>query len=244
MGGKLSMAGKKVVLVTGGNRGVGFGICKKLAECEDIVVGLCARQISTAKEAVDQIQGKNELVPFEMDVCSESSVYNAVQSLQHYLNQSGNHLYCVINNAGVGYDFPWLKNHFSSDSARKTLDCNFFGVLSVCKATIGLLPPGGRIVHVSSGAGPGNMKNMNELNRNQLLDIENRNMNDLIEYANQFIERYEVLAKNQSEKALPHLDQDSGWWMQSYGFSKALLNCLTRIQARDNPELIVVVVLQ
>ena len=76
----------------------------------------------------------------QLDVCSEASIQEAVSKIQSKHGQ----LFGLINNAG-----GWLS------TPRATKDLNTMAVINVCEAFLPLLEKyGGRIVQVSSAAGP------------------------------------------------------------------------------------------
>ncbi|CAE7711481.1 Cbr3 [Symbiodinium sp. CCMP2592] len=54
-------------------------------------------------------------------------------------------------------------------------------------------------------------------------------------FCQKFVAAYEASAQEQAEKPLPHLH--SGFWLQSYGFSKACLNRYCQIMASKHPSL-------
>ena len=230
----------KAVLVTGANRGVGYGICQKIvSNYSSFLVVVCARKKESAEKAILELKKTSKeanLFPLEIDVTHEESVSTAAKTLKKHLTENNSSLHAIINNAGVGFDFPWSEKPFQPEIASNTLQCNFYGVLRVCSDFFPLLDKGGRVVHISSGAGPSNMKKMSPENRNKLLDA-NVTQAILEGCAEEFILSYEEQAESDAN-SLPCLDK-YGWWLHAYGFSKALLNSLTTIQAKDHEEFII-----
>ena len=72
---------------------------------------------------------------------------NSIDALAEQLAAEGRTIDALINNAGVSLD------GFNAEVARQTLAVNFFGVMHVTDALIGLVPESGNIVMVSSGLG-------------------------------------------------------------------------------------------
>jgi NAD(P)-dependent dehydrogenase (short-subunit alcohol dehydrogenase family) len=68
------MTNKRVALVTGGNRGIGYEICRQLA-LTGVEVVLGARDLAKAENAAGQLVKEGlSVVPRELDVRSEVSV--------------------------------------------------------------------------------------------------------------------------------------------------------------------------
>ena len=143
----------KKILVTGGNAGIGFALCKQLAVENGCHVFLGSRSPERGKEAVSKIQsalkenqGSVELVT--IDVGSDASVAEAAERLKATLG--GEHLYAIVNNAGIGPN---------GNDPGEIMNVNFYGPKRVIDAFGSCLKPdGGRIVNVGSGAGPSYVK--------------------------------------------------------------------------------------
>ena len=71
----------KVALITGANKGLGFGIARKLGK-QDIIVLIAARNEEKGKEAVDKLQSEDIDADFiKLDVSDRASIksaYNAI----------------------------------------------------------------------------------------------------------------------------------------------------------------------
>ena len=141
---------KKVILITGGNRGIGKAICKGLLQQHpNVHVLLGSRDLNKGKQAADEIKGQNKSLPscsltvVQLDVTSDSSVQAAAQMVKRL----GCKLYGIVNNAGVSGS--------TSASSREILNANYFGPRRVNNAFSSILVrPGGRVVNVSSVTAP------------------------------------------------------------------------------------------
>ena len=72
---------KRVALVTGGNKGIGYEICRGIAS-RDITVLLGARDIKGGKKACLQLQAEGLAVYFiQLDVTDSSSITAAVNQI-------------------------------------------------------------------------------------------------------------------------------------------------------------------
>lgn len=77
---------KKIILVTGANRGIGFSIVQALSQrSSDVTLIIAARAYAKAQDAVDQLRSqgvKVSLQPLELDVTQDDSVSRAVASVE------------------------------------------------------------------------------------------------------------------------------------------------------------------
>lgn len=76
----------KTILVTGGNRGIGFGIVQGLAQrSSEHTIIIASRKKSDAEEAIDEVKRlgfKNRLYPLQLDVTSDESIRVAVEEVR------------------------------------------------------------------------------------------------------------------------------------------------------------------
>ncbi|EZA49372.1 hypothetical protein DMN91_009481 [Ooceraea biroi] len=139
---------KRVAVVTGGNKGIGFAIVKALCEQYEGSVYLTARDVTRGMKAVDQLQ-KQGLQPkfHQLDVADDESVTN----FRDYLKATYDGLDVLVNNAAIA--FKHAATEPFSVQAEETLRVNYFSLRKVCTALYPLLRPHARVVHVSSSAG-------------------------------------------------------------------------------------------
>ena len=137
----------RVVLVTGGGRGIGRTIARALAGPDTFVAiaGRTRSQLESAAIDLESLGGR--ALPVEMDVTSDSSVADGVRSLA----SAAGHVDVLVNNAGVGGGEPIA----GSDIARwrRTIDTNLTGTYLVTRDTVPLMRASGRIVNISSVLG-------------------------------------------------------------------------------------------
>jgi NAD(P)-dependent dehydrogenase (short-subunit alcohol dehydrogenase family) len=142
---------KPVVVVTGGNRGIGFEICRQLAGRGSRVI-LTARQPEAGAEAVKRLAAQQLSVQFHpLDVTDPKSA----GALRAYLDRAFGRLDVLINNAGIfsKEDGPGLD--VTLDTVRATLETNTLAPLQLSQTMVPLLrrSSAARIVNVSSGMG-------------------------------------------------------------------------------------------
>ncbi|KAJ4759557.1 NAD(P)-binding Rossmann-fold superfamily protein [Rhynchospora pubera] len=241
------MEGKKrIALVTGGNRGIGFGICKQLAS-KGVTVILTARDEKRGQEAIKKLTdefGLTDVIFHQLDVTNNSSI----MSLVDFVKNSFRKLDILVNNAAtdggavpqpLDVEVPWeerldtvLKTHFETyELAETCLKTNYFGVKYLTEALLPLLESSdsGRIVNVSSNRGK--LKHLN----NEELVKELDNINNLT------LERIDNLAKSFLKSFKENTLEENGWKMsegfRAYKASKILLNAYTRVIAKIHPNL-------
>jgi NAD(P)-dependent dehydrogenase (short-subunit alcohol dehydrogenase family) len=141
----------KYALVTGGNKGIGFAICKGLLSAGFEVI-LAARSLDKAKKASEQLQSTNSKVRVvELDVIDDQSIHRAAEQL----SQEISHLDVLVNNAGIYPDEGVNILTVSRDLLNLSMNTNAFGPIRVTQAFIPLLKKASaaRVINVSSGYG-------------------------------------------------------------------------------------------
>jgi NAD(P)-dependent dehydrogenase (short-subunit alcohol dehydrogenase family) len=143
--------GEPVAVVTGGNRGIGFEICRQLATRGARVV-LTARKRAAGEAAVKKLAGHQPAAAFHpLDVTDGKSI----ERLGDFLKETYGHVDVLINNAGIiaEGEAPALKVDLAT--VRETLETNALGPLHIAQKLVPLLKRGTspRIVNMSSGMG-------------------------------------------------------------------------------------------
>ncbi len=142
---------RRVALVSGANRGIGFEICRQLGRA-GLVVLLTARDPARGERACRRLAGEGVECHFhDLDVDDDESVERAVAFAAARFGR----LDVLVNNAAIAIDHAAALLTLDLDVLRRTLETNFFGALRLCRAAVPLMTAGGygRIVNVSSGRG-------------------------------------------------------------------------------------------
>jgi NAD(P)-dependent dehydrogenase (short-subunit alcohol dehydrogenase family) len=139
----------KYALVTGSNKGIGFAICQGLLK-EGFEVILAARSLDKAKAAIAQLQS-SQVHPLVLDVADDSSIQQAVETMQHEFNQ----LDVLINNAGIYPDEGVNILTVERNLLDRAMQTNTFGAIRMAQAFLPLLEKASAacIINVSSGYG-------------------------------------------------------------------------------------------
>ena len=138
----------KVAYITGGSKGIGYGIAKNLL-AEGMRVAITSRSLDAAKEAAASLDtDQSKILAIESDVSSMASEVKAVQSIIEKFGQ----LDVLVANAGVGYFAPI--DTLSEEDWKSTIDTNLTGVFNSVKASIDALKKSkGYIITIASLAG-------------------------------------------------------------------------------------------
>jgi NAD(P)-dependent dehydrogenase (short-subunit alcohol dehydrogenase family) len=143
---------EKLAVVTGANRGLGWGTCRHLAQA-GIHTILTSRNPTNGQAAAQSLQDEGLLVTYQpLDVTNPDSI----QALARYLEAQFGHLEILVNSAGVFLDPPESTIFNASlETVQATIETNLYGPLRVSQALIPLMRVRnyGRVVNVSSGMG-------------------------------------------------------------------------------------------
>jgi NAD(P)-dependent dehydrogenase (short-subunit alcohol dehydrogenase family) len=142
---------QRIVLITGGNRGIGFAMARQLAGRGFHVV-IAARSQSKGQKAVERIPAADGQSTFlSLDVGSSDSIQQAAGRFATIAD----HLDVLINNAGIYPDDGVNILTISRKQMVETLQTNTFGPLEVTQAFVPYLRGSSapRIINVSSGYG-------------------------------------------------------------------------------------------
>jgi NAD(P)-dependent dehydrogenase (short-subunit alcohol dehydrogenase family) len=139
------------IVVTGGNRGIGFEICRQLV-ARGVQVVLTARKRAACEAAVKKLAGGKHAAAFHpLDVPDGKSI----ERFSDFLKDTYGHIDALINNAGIiaEGEAPALKVDLAT--VRETLETNALGPLHLAQKLVPLLKRGSspRIVNMSSGMG-------------------------------------------------------------------------------------------
>ncbi len=144
-------AGARIALVTGGNRGIGFEVCRQLAQREFTVL-LTGREAAKAETAAKELSSAGIIGPLVLDVADEHSIKNAAAEVAARHGR----LDVLINNAGINYDtWETVVNADINGTVMETITTNLLGPWRICQAFLPMLrkSQAARIVNVSSESG-------------------------------------------------------------------------------------------
>lgn len=139
----------KVALITGGSKGIGYGVAEALIKL-GMNVAITSRSNDAAEKAAKELSkvGSGEALGFEADVRDYESQQRAVKKVIDTWGQ----LDVLVANAGVGH-FASVED-LSIEDWKQTIDTNLSGVFYSIKASLdGLKKSKGYVITISSLAG-------------------------------------------------------------------------------------------
>ncbi|XP_034246329.1 carbonyl reductase [NADPH] 1-like [Thrips palmi] len=215
-----------VALVTGSNKGIGFGIVKGLCEKFPGIVYLTARDEGRGKAAVAELN-KLGLKPefHKLDITNKNSVI----ALKNFIKEKHGGLDVLVNNAGISS--KQTGSDVFSIQAELTSGTNYFALVDFCQELFPLLRPHARVVNLSSSSGhllriPGEAIRKKFLNPDLTIDELSNLMQSFVK-----------AAKDGNHESL-------GWGNSAYVVSKVGVSKLSFIQQaefdKNGPEDVVV----
>jgi len=145
------MAEPRVALVTGGNRGIGFEVCRQLAK-RGLRVVLTARTLPKAESAARTLQADGlAVVGARLDVADGTTV----AALARNVAKQFRGIDVLVNNAAILLAENQDLLDTAIDDFRSTFETNVLGAIGVSQAFVpGMIAQRyGRVVNVSSRAG-------------------------------------------------------------------------------------------
>lgn len=212
------------ILVTGANKGIGFAIAERiLEEADDTFVFLGSRDRGRGEAAAENLRQAeasraNRVQVVEIDVASDQSVDRAPRQVRDSCGRES--LYGIVNNAGIG---------LGSGDLSQVLNVNTRGIHRVCSAFIPLLGDGGRIVNITSAAGPNFVAKCSA--EQQVFftrqDVSWREIDELMNECVGIAGDIQAFSSRGLSDGSP------------YGLSKACANAYTVYLAREYPQLVI-----
>src|SRR5512132_3287544 len=138
----------RVAIVTGGSRGIGFAIAKRLL-ARGLRVAISGRDAESLANAANTLGAGDKLLTFPGDV----GKLDDVRRLIFATVERWGRLDVLVNNAGIGSFAPIAD--MTPETWRTIIDTNLTGVFYCCSAAIPHLRKagGGWIINISSLAG-------------------------------------------------------------------------------------------
>ncbi len=138
----------KVALVTGGSRGIGAAIAKRLAADGANVAITYARGTDAAESVVKEMEGLGRrAIAIRADAADASAVKAAVEQAVATLGQ----LDVLVNNAGTA--IPKSFEETTLEELDRVIDINVRGTFVATQAALKHMKEGGRIINIGSCVG-------------------------------------------------------------------------------------------
>ena len=211
----------KVAYITGGSKGIGYGIAKALLE-QGMRVAISSRDFQAAQVAARSLNSdSSRVLPLESDVRFMASEQKAVQSVLSHFGQ----LDVLVANAGVGH-FDSIEN-LTEELWKKTIDTNLTGVFNSVKSAIEPLKKSrGYIITMASLAGTNFFENGSAYNASKygLVGFSQAIMLDLRKYG---IKVTTIMPGSVATHFNDHTPSDAdAWKIQPEDIGKLVLDLL------------------
>src|ERR1700678_2829716 len=139
---------EKVALVTGGSRGIGAAIAKRLAADGASVAVTYAKDSSAASAVVKAIElGGGKAIAIQADAADAKAVKAAVEKAVAAFGR----LDVLVNNAGTA--MPKTFEETTLEEMNRVIDVNVRGVFIATQAALKHMKSGGRIISIGSAVG-------------------------------------------------------------------------------------------
>lgn len=209
---------KKIILITGANKGIGYGLVKGLLNKnkENMHIILTSRNVELGLKAMTELKKENNtnnLSYFKLDIENLTDI----RLLESHIKKNYGYLTCLINNAGYFNRNPGFSNEERVEDIIKTFSINFFSQVLLTESLSHLIKKSphelnNQILFTSSLKGQRRFHNerFNErLNDGSISNLEN------------FYNEYIFAFNNGKGKDFSYKEENQFF---SYGTSKMFLN--------------------
>ncbi|XP_014275782.1 carbonyl reductase [NADPH] 1 [Halyomorpha halys] len=205
----------RVAIVTGANKGIGFGIVRNLCKQFDGIVYLTARDVERGKKAVEELNELGLKPEFhQLDIDNTQSITNFAE----FIKTTHGGIDVLVNNAAIAYGYNAPEPF--GEQAEVTMRVNFFAMIDVCNALFPLLRPHARVVNMSSALG-------------FLQRVPGEHLRKKLGDPNLTVDELTSLIKEFISEAKAGTHTKAGWINSAYAMSKVAVSALTRIQHRE-----------
>jgi len=205
----------RVAVVTGSNKGIGYGIVRALCKQWQGDVYLTSRDVGRGEAAVASLKEEG-LAPcyHQLDITDS----NSIEKLKTFIVEKYGGLDILVNNAGIAYKqastAPFL------EQAEVTMATNYHATINACNILFPILRSHSRVVNVSSMISAWMLKKVGPQLKPRVLAV--KSVPEVSALMNEFVES----VRSGDFEA-------RGWPQSAYGNSKLGLTCATIILQSD-----------
>ncbi|MEP5340657.1 MAG: SDR family NAD(P)-dependent oxidoreductase [Algibacter sp.] len=197
---------KKVILITGASRGIGYVLAKKMLKENFFVIGACRD---------GKIEGieDDDFYSLSLDLSKPLSIENARKTVLAKFK----HIDILVNNAGIGPDLD--ANYPEIKSFEQTFDVNVTGTVFFTESMIDIIENNGKIVNISSKMGS--------------LDVCNRTDSVAYRMSKSALNMYTKILTNRLENNIRVASLHPGWVKTTIAKDNIINGRLTTDESAD-----------
>jgi 3-oxoacyl-[acyl-carrier protein] reductase len=148
----MSKLANKVALITGGSRGIGAAIAKRLAADGASIAITYVKDANAASAVVKAVESDGgKAIAIQADAADAKAINAAIEKTVATLGQ----LDVLVNNAGTAIPKPFEQT--TLEEIDQMIDLNFRGVLVTTQAALKKMNDNGRIIMIGSCVGERNL---------------------------------------------------------------------------------------
>ena len=148
----MSKLANRVALVTGGSRGIGAAIAKRLAADGASVAITYAKDVNAASAVVKAIESSGgKALAIKADAADPKAINDAIEKTVAILGR----LDVLVNNAGTAIPKPFEQT--TLEEMDRMINLNFRGLMVATQAALKNMNDNGRIINIGSCVGEKNM---------------------------------------------------------------------------------------
>ena len=138
----------KIALVTGGSRGIGAGIARRLAKDGAHVAITYTKGADAAAQVVSEIKSAGgKAIAIQADAADAKAVVATVEQTVATFGRVD----ILVNNAGTAFPKPF--EEATLEELDRVIDINIRGIFVATQAALKHMPRGGRIINIGSCVG-------------------------------------------------------------------------------------------
>ena len=208
---------RKTLLITGGNRGLGYAIIENLLEKKTkLKLIITSRNEEQGQEIYNSLcekypeeKEKEQLYYHQLDITNEESINEIIE----YIKKNFKKIDYLINNAGVSSK----GTEFSNEVFEYTFSVNVYGTINFTEKMISnnLINKQGKIILLGGKSG-------------NILKLKNDNLINLFKTAKAADDLFKIADKFK-EAINDETCDEEGWYKNTYGVSKMIINTYARL---------------
>ena len=204
---------RKILLITGANRGIGYSVVEKLLEKKaKIRIIMTARNDELGQEAYKTLCEKypEEVERFfyhQLDIVDEASIAAIID----YIKKTFKKFDYLVNNAA----YSSKGRDFNEEVCENTFKVNYNGTINLTEKLLPVMNKSGKIIFLTSKSGTlSKLKNENLISK-----FKNaKNVDDILKLSDKF------------KRTIPDgKTENDGWYKNCFAMSKLFLNFYTKL---------------